>query len=42
MSDPFNLPPADFFIEERVIVDNFENGNRKVLAFWDLEKLKSS
>jgi len=42
MSDPFNFPQPEFLIEEKIEVDNFSAGNRKVLALWDLEKLKQS
>ena len=40
MSEPFNLPCPDLCLEEDVIVDGFEEGNRKVLAFWEIDKLK--
>lgn len=42
MAAPFNFPEPEIYIEENVYVDNFENGNRKVLAFWDLQKVKDS
>ncbi len=42
MSNPFNLPSAEIYLEEDVIVDNFENGNRKTLAFWDLDKIRNN
>jgi len=42
MSSPFNLPEADIYLEEDVKVDNWDNGNRKVLALWNLEKIKQS
>lgn len=42
MSAPFNLPQAEIYLEEDVMVDNFENGNRKVLALWDLDKVRDS
>jgi hypothetical protein len=41
MAEPFNLPEPEMFLEENVYVDNFENGNRKVLALWDLSKIKN-
>lgn len=41
MSNPFNLPNAQIYLEEDVIVDNFENGNRKTLALWDLDKIRN-
>jgi hypothetical protein len=42
MESPFNLPEPEIYLEEDVYVDNFENGNRKVLAFWDLSKIKNN
>jgi SAM-dependent methyltransferase len=41
MSNPFNLPNAEIYLEEDVMVDNFENGNRKTLALWDLDKIRN-
>ena len=41
MSNPFNLPNAEIYLEEDVVVDNFENGNRKTLALWDLDKIRN-
>lgn len=41
MAEPFNLPKADEYLEEDVIVHNFEKGNRKVLALWDLDKIRN-
>jgi hypothetical protein len=41
MSAPFNLPQAEIYLEEDVVVDNFESGNRKVLALWDLDKIRN-
>jgi hypothetical protein len=40
MADPFNFPEADIFLEEDVRVDNWDNGNRKTLALWDLQKVR--
>ena len=40
MAAPFNFPEADVYLEEDVRVDNWENGNRKVLALWDLQKVR--
>ena len=40
MSQPFNFPVAEVFLEEDVHVDNFDNGNRKALALWDLDKVR--
>lgn len=41
LSEPFNLPNAEIYLEEDVIVDNFQNGNRKTLALWDLDKIRN-
>ena len=41
MSHPFNFPKPDYFIEENGKVDGYEDGNRKILAFWDIEKLRN-
>jgi hypothetical protein len=38
-SEPFNLPKPEFYIEEKPVVDGYENGVRKGLAFYDLDKL---
>ena len=40
MAAPFNFPEANIFLEEDVRVDNWDNGNRKVLALWDLQKVR--
>ena len=40
LADPFNFPVAEVFLEEHVHVDNFDNGNRKALALWDLDKVR--
>jgi hypothetical protein len=40
MAHPFNFPVAEVFLEEDVRVDNFDNGNRKALALWDLEEVR--
>jgi len=40
MSPPFNFTMPEMILEENVTVDSFESGNRKVLALWDLSKLK--
>jgi hypothetical protein len=40
MSFPFNFPEANVYLEEDVRVDNYENGIRKTLGLWDIEKLK--
>lgn len=42
IASPFNFPEPDAYLEEDVRVDGFENGNRKVLAFWDLNKVRES
>lgn len=41
MSEPFNLPYPDFIIEEENKVENYDKGNRKILGFWEIEKLKN-
>ena len=40
MSEPFFFPKPDTFIVEDVDVVDYKNGNRKVLALWDLQKVK--
>lgn len=40
MSDPFNFPEPDDIIEEVVKVENYDLGNRKVMALWDIERLR--
>jgi hypothetical protein len=42
MSEPFNLPEPELIIEEDVVVDGYNLGNRKTLGFWNLEDLKNS
>jgi hypothetical protein len=39
-SEPFNFPKPELYIEEKSIVDNYEGGNRKGLAFYELDKLR--
>lgn len=39
-SEPFNLPKPEFYIEEKPIVDGYENGVRKGLAFYEIDKLR--
>ena len=39
-SEPFNLPKPEFYVEEKPVVDGYENGVRKGLAFYDLDKLR--
>jgi hypothetical protein len=39
-SYPFNLPKPEFYLEESGLVDGYENGIRKGLGFYDIEKLK--
>lgn len=41
MSEPFNLPDPETYIVEDVVVDGYDDGNRKVLGFWNLEKIKN-
>lgn len=40
MSEPFNLSEPIFIIEENVEVEDYDKGNRKVLALWDLSNIK--
>lgn len=40
MSEPFNLPEPEEYLEEETFVHNYEKGNRKVLGLWNLSKLK--
>jgi len=40
MSEPFNFPDPELYIEEDVVVDNYSNGNRKTLCLWNLEKVR--
>jgi SAM-dependent methyltransferase len=42
MSKPFDLPSAKIYLEEDVMVDNFDNGNRKTLALWDLDEIRNN
>ena len=39
-SEPFNFPKPEFYIEEKPKVDGYDEGVRKGLAFYDLEKLR--
>jgi hypothetical protein len=39
-SEPFNFPKPELYIEEKSIVDNYEGGTRKGLAFYELDKLR--
>lgn len=40
-SEPFNFPKPELYIEEKTEVDGYENGVRKGLAFYELDKLKA-
>jgi hypothetical protein len=40
MSEPFNFPDPELYIEEDVVVDNHSSGNRKTLCLWSLEEVK--
>ena len=42
MSEPFNLSKPELVLEESVVVDDYVLGNRKVLGFWDLTKIKNT
>jgi len=39
-SEPFNFPKPEFYLEESTMVHGYENGNRKGLAFYEIQKLK--
>jgi hypothetical protein len=39
-SSPFNFPKPEFYIEEKPKVDGYDNGVRKGLAFYELDKLR--
>jgi len=39
-SKPFNFPKPEFYIEEKPKVDGYDNGVRKGLAFYELDKLR--
>jgi|688.fasta_scaffold33072_6 hypothetical protein len=41
MNEPFNLPSPELYIEEFPKLDRHDEGERKVLALWDLEKIKN-
>jgi len=41
LSNPFNLPRPELYLEEDVVVDGHDTGVRKGLGFWDLRKLQS-
>lgn len=40
MSQPFNFPEPDHIIEETTVVDEYESGVRKVLGFWEIDKIR--
>ena len=40
-SEPFNFPKPEFYIEEKPKVEGYDNGVRKGLAFYELDKLKT-
>ena len=42
LSEPFNLPSPEFYIEEAPVVDEYDSGNRKGLGFWDLTKIRNN
>ena len=41
MSEPFNMPEPEYIIEEVNQIVDYDKGVRKVLALWNLEKLKA-
>lgn len=40
MSRPFNFPEPDDYVEEAIMVDGHDTGNRKVLAIWLMDRIK--
>jgi hypothetical protein len=40
MSEPFNLPEPEMIIEEDVIVEDYNLGNRKTLSLWNLDEIR--
>jgi SAM-dependent methyltransferase len=40
-SEPFNFPKPELYIEEKPKVDGYDNGVRKGLAFYELDKLRT-
>ena len=40
-SNPFNFPLPVFYLEEAVKVNGYDEGNRKGLAFWDIDELRA-
>lgn len=42
MDYPFNLPKPLSYIEELPRIDGYDNGERKVMALWDLDEVKKS
>ena len=42
MNEPFNLPSPELYIEEFPKLDRHDEGERKVLALWDLEKIRNN
>lgn len=42
MSEPFNLPDPEDYIVEDTIVEGYEDGVRKVLGLWNIEKLRNN
>jgi len=41
-SEPFNLPEPELYLEETPFVSGYEEGNRKGLGFWDLDKIRNT
>lgn len=40
MSPPFNFPEPELIFEEDAKVDDYDNGMRKILGLWEIEKLR--
>ena len=42
MSKPFNFPEPERIIEEEAKIDGYDDGVRKILGLWDIEKIKNN
>jgi hypothetical protein len=40
LSEPFNLPQPELYLEEIPVVEHYDTGVRKGLGFWDLDKIR--
>ena len=41
MSKPFNFPEPESIIVEEAKIDGYDNGMRKILGLWNIEKIKN-